>query len=157
MKQLMKVALALVVLAAFALCLQIVTFSQTSSKSATQDQGALVKAMREYKGVKLGLKRDQVHTAMGKPTSSSESSEDFNLTGEDQMTVHYDNGEVKAIQLVFLEAKNAPAWNDVVGDAEVNQTDTGAKHARRVMAKDNFWVSIWQSKDSSTTRITISR
>jgi hypothetical protein len=157
MKQLMKVALALVVLAGFALCLQIVTVSQTLSKSATQDQGAPVKAMREYKGVKLGLKRDQVHTALGKPTNSSDNSEDYNLTGEDQMTVHYDNGEVKAIQLVFLEPKNAPAWNDVVGDAEVNQTDTGAKHARRVVAKDNFWVSIWQSKDSSITRITISK
>jgi hypothetical protein len=157
MKQLMKVALALVVLAGFALCLQIVTVSQTLSKSATQDQAAPVKAMREYKGVKLGLKRDQVHTALGKPTNSSDNSEDYNLTGEDQMTVHYDNGEVKAIQLVFLEPKNAPAWNDVVGDAEVNQTDTGAKHARRVVAKDNFWVSIWQSKDSSITRITISK
>ena len=115
------------------------------------------KVLREYKGVKLGLKREQVHAALGQPESGNEASEDFKLTGEDTMTVRYENGEVKALQLAFQDAKNAPAWKDVVGDAEVIQLANGAKTARKVLAEEKFWVSIYQNKEGTVTRITISR
>ena len=116
------------------------------------------KAMREFHGVKLGMKREAVQTAMAtKPENSTNDSEDFKLTGDDVMTVRYENGEVKAIQLAFLDAKNAPAWDDVVGDAEVNELANGAKTARKTMDQDKFWVSIYKSQDGSTVRITISR
>jgi hypothetical protein len=158
MRRLLKVAIAFVVVSSFARCAQGVKSAQSSNQTKTQDKASQnVKAMREYKGVKLGMKRDQVHAAMGKPETPSDGSEDYKLTGDDTMTVHYENGEVKAVQLAFLDAKNAPAWNDVVGDAEVNQTESGAKHARKVVAAENFWVSIYQAKDVSITRITISR
>jgi hypothetical protein len=114
--------------------------------------------MREYKGVKLGLTREQVHTALGKPEISSENMEDYKLTGNDTITVHYEKGEVKAIQLSFLDPKNAPAWKDVVGEtAEVTQLDNGGKHARTMISEEKFWVSIYQNKDGSSTQITISR
>jgi hypothetical protein len=71
--------------------------------------------------------------------------------------VHYDNEEVKAIQLAFLDSKHAPPWNDVVGDAEVIETTNGAKSARKIMEAEKFWVSIYQTKDGAITRITISR
>lgn len=158
MKRLMKIAFALCVLGSSALYGQGVKSADSSARPVTQKQASdTSKVMREYHGVKLGLKRDQVQGAMNKPESSTDSLEEYKLTGEDTMTVHYENGEVKAIQLVFNDPKNAPTWRDVVGDAEVSQTDSGAKHARKVMAKDNFWVSIWQNKDSTVTRITISR
>lgn len=115
------------------------------------------KVLREYKGVKLGLKREQVHAALGPPESSNEASEDFKLTGEDTMTVRYENGEVKAIQLAFQDAKNAPAWRDVVGDAEITELASGAKTARKVLSEEKFWVSIYQNKDATMIRITISR
>ncbi len=115
------------------------------------------KVLREYKGVKLGLKREQVHAALGQPESGNEASEDFKLTGEDTMTVRYENGEVKAIQLAFQEAKNAPAWKDVVGEAEVMELPNGAKTARKVLSEEKFWVSIYQNKDATLIRITISR
>ncbi|HEX9000668.1 MAG TPA: hypothetical protein VGB07_12255 [Blastocatellia bacterium] len=115
------------------------------------------KALHEFRGVKLGMKREAVQAAMGKPENTSEDSDDFKLTGDDTMTVRYDNGEVKAIQLAFLDPKNAPAWKDVVGDAEVNEMANGARISRKVMADEKYWVSIYQSKDGSTTRITISR
>jgi hypothetical protein len=149
MYRLLKVAIALGVVISFALCAQ-------SVKSAGADlpQG---KVLREFKGVRLGLKREEVRAAMGNPESSTDTSDDFKLTGEDTMTVHYDNGEVKAIQLAFLDPKNAPAWKDVVGDAEVNELPTGAKNARKVMEAEKFWVSIYQNKDGTIVRITISR
>lgn len=119
-----------------------------------QQEGAV---MHEYKGVRLGMSRDQVKEAMGKPSDSTDMSDDFKLTGEDMMTIHYENNLVKAIQIAFFDIKNVPEWKAVVGDAEVNQSDSGARHARKVMADENYWVSIWQNKDGSMTRITISR
>ncbi len=157
MNRLLKVFLAIGVICGFAFCAQGVESSTSSPRSITRNQAGSEKAMREFRGVKLGMKRDAVQTAMGKPESSSDSSDDYKLTGDDTMTVHYDNGEVKAIQLAFLDPKNAPAWKDVVGDAEVNELANGAKTARRTMADEKFWVSIYQSQDGSIIRITISR
>lgn len=159
MNRLVKIVLVLALASILTLCAQSVRSDWTSQQSATQDPPAApVKVMREYKGVKLGLTREQVHAAMGKPANTSENTEDYNLTGEDTITVHYEKGEVKAIQLAFLDPKNAPAWKDVVGDsAEVTQLDNGAKHARTMVSEEKFWVSIYQSKDGMTTRITISR
>lgn len=115
------------------------------------------KVLREYKGVKLGLKREQVRAALGQPVSSGEANDDFNLTGEDTMTVRYENGEVKAIQIAFMDAKNAPAWQDVVGDAEVQVLANGAKTARKVLNEEKCWVAIYQNKEGTVIRITISR
>jgi hypothetical protein len=159
MNRLVKVVLILAAISGFALCAQSVRSDWTLYQSATQDQPpAPIKVMREYKGVKLGLTREQVHTALGKPEISSENMEDYKLMGNDTITVHYEKGEVKAIQLSFLDPKNAPAWKDVVGEtAEVTQLDNGGKHARTMIPEEKFWVSIYQSKDGSSTQITISR
>ncbi len=150
MNRLLKIAIGLGVVGSFALCAQRV-------HSAGASYLAQNKVMSEFKGVKLGIKRDAVKAAMGAPENSTDTSDDFKLTGEDTMTVHYDNGEVKAIQLAFLDPKNAPPWKDVVGDAQVNELPNGAKSARKVMDDQKFWVSMYQSKDGMTTRITISK
>ena len=150
MKRLLKVAISLGVVGGFALCAQNVN-------SADAGYPAQSKVMSEFKGVKLGMKRDAVKAAAGNPANSTETSDDFTLTGDDTMTVHYENGEVRAIQIAFLDPKNAPAWKDVVGDAEVNELGNGGKTARKTMEAEKFWVSIYQNKDKTTTRITISR
>jgi hypothetical protein len=159
MNRLVKVALIFAAISGFALCAQSVRSDWTSYQSATQDPPPTpVKVMREFKGIKLGLTREQVHTALGKPENTGENMENYKLTGEDTMTVHYEKSEVKAIQLSFLDPKNVPAWKDVVGEtAEVTQLDNGAKHARTMISEEKFWVSIYQSKDGSNTQITISR
>ena len=150
MNRLLKVAISLGVVSGFALCAQGVN-------SADAGYSAQAKVMSEYKGVKLGMKRDAVKAAMGNPATSSDTSDEFNLPGDDTMTVHYDNGEVRAIQIAFLDSKNAPQWKDVVGDAEVSELANGAKTARKTMETEKFWVSIYQTKDKTITRITISR
>ena len=150
MNRLLKVTLALGVIGG-------VVFS-VQSVEAFQPKQAKDKVLREFHGVKLGMKREAVQAAMAaKPENSTDDSEDYNLTGEDTMTVRYENGEVKAIQLAFRDPKNAPAWNDVVGDAEVNELANGAKTARKTLDQDKFWVSIYKSQDGTTIRITISR
>jgi len=150
MNRLLKVAISLGVVGGFALCAQDVN-------SADAGFSAQSRVMSEYKGVKLGMKRDAVKAAAGNPENSTDTSDEFKLGGDDTMTVHYENGEVKAIQIAFLDPKNAPAWKDVVGDAEVNELGNGGKTARKTMEAEKFWVSIYQNKDKTTTRITISR
>lgn len=151
MNRLLKVTLALGVIGCF-------VFTAQKAEAIQPKQAKSDKALREFHGVKLGMKREAVQVAMAaKPETSSDDSEDYKLTGEDTMTVRYENGEVKAIQLAFVDIKNAPAWNDVVGDAEVNELANGAKTARKTMDQDKFWVSIYKSQDGTTVRITISR
>ena len=115
------------------------------------------KVLNEFRGVRLGFKPDQVHTALGKPASTVDTREEFNFDGENQITIHYENGEVRAIQIAFAESTKAPTWTEVVGDAEINTMETGAKFARKVVNAEHFWVSMYKSKDGTMTRITISR
>jgi hypothetical protein len=146
MNRLLNVALAIGVVSGFVL-------SAPSLATAISQ----TKVMSEFRGVKLGMAKVAVHTTMGAPQSSNDTSDEFKLTGEDTMTVHYDNGQVKAIQLAFLDAKNAPTWKDVIGDAEINELANGAKTARKVMETGKFWVTMYQNKDATVTRVTISK
>jgi hypothetical protein len=150
MTRLMKISTVLGMVVGVALCAQCIIFAGAVCPTQTN-------VMSAYKGVKLGMKRDAVKTALGNPAESSDTSDDFKLEGDDTMTVHYENGEVKAIQLAFLDPKHAPAWKDVVGDAEVSELANGAKTARKTVDAEHFWVSIYQTKDGSSTRITISK
>lgn len=159
MNRLLKLVLAFTCICSVVGCFAFYWPSTTSAKSISnlisiQSSG---KAMREFKGVKLGMKRDDARAAAGKPENSSDDSDEFKLTGDDTMTIRYENGEVKAIQLAFLDPKNAPAWKDVVGDAEISQMANGAKTARKTIVEEKLWVSIYQNKDASITRITIMR
>jgi hypothetical protein len=149
MNRLMKISTVLGMVGGIVLCAQNVI--SAGSDSTIQD-----KVMSEYKGVRLGMKREAVKAALGNPAESYDTSDDFKLTGDDRMTVHYENGEVKAIQLAFLDPTHAPAWTDVVGDAEVKELEN-ARTARKVVEAEKFWVSIYQTNDKSSTRITISR
>lgn len=150
MNRLVKVVVVSALASGFALC-------APGVRSAQEPANGSLKVMREYKGVKLGLSRDQVHTALGKPETTSDNLEDYHLSGDDSLTVHFENGEVKAITISFLEAKNAPAMKEVVGETpEISQLENGATLARTNVTGEKFWVSYYKSKDGSTTRITIS-
>jgi hypothetical protein len=155
MNRFLKLAFVLGIGGSLAFCAKEVRSAKPAHPFAHAAQPA--KVLREYKGVKLGLKREQVLAALGTPESSNATSDDFKLTGEDTMTVHYDNEAVKAIQLAFYDPKNAPNWKDVVGDAETTELATGAKTARKEIPQEKFWVSIYQNKDGTVIRITISR
>src|SRR5262249_3506177 len=152
MKRMLKVASAFWIVSIFALCAQGVI---SAGQGLTTPRG--VKVMNEYRGVKLGMKVEAVRSALGKPESSTDSNDEFKLTGDDTMTIHYDNGEVRAIQIAFLDPKNAPQWKDVVGDAEIKELESGGKSARKVLETEKFWVAMYQNKEGSITRITISR
>jgi hypothetical protein len=121
----------------------------------TFDTLAQTKVLTEVHGVQLGMKQADVQAKLGKPNTSSESADEYKFEGDDLLTVRYDGGLVTAIQLLILDAKNAPPFNQVVGDAEVEQQESGRKIARKVMNAQKFWVAMSQSKDASMTSITI--
>ncbi|MBI1761118.1 MAG: hypothetical protein HYR56_06740 [Acidobacteria bacterium] len=115
------------------------------------------KVMTEYRGVQLGMKQADVRAKLGAPASSGEAADEFKLTGDDLMTVRYEDGSVTAIQVMILDVKNAPPFNEVVGDAAVEQLENGRRIARKVLDAQKFWVSMSQSKDASMTNITIKK
>lgn len=113
------------------------------------------KVLTEVRGIQLGMKQADVQAKLGTPANKSEGSDEFKLEGEDLLTVRYENSVVMAIQWMILDAKNAPPFNQVVGDAEIEQQDSGRKLARKVLTEEKFWVAMSQSKDASMTTITI--
>lgn len=122
--------------------------------SAATAQG---KVLTDYRGVQLGMKQADVRAKLGTPATGSAEADDFKLTGDDLMTVRYEAGSVTAIQVMILDPKNAPPFNEVVGDAPVEQLENGRKIARKVLEAEKFWVSMSQSKDASMTNITIKK
>ncbi|MBS1786265.1 MAG: hypothetical protein JST85_01005 [Acidobacteria bacterium] len=130
----------------------VVTVTDATPKSAEP-----VNVMRSYHGIQLGMSQDEVHKAAGKPDRQEKTWDEFKLEKEDLMTVRYDNGKVNVIQLYFTDAERAPEFAEVVGDAELNEKPNGAKFARRAIAAENFWVSMYQSADKKVTTVTIGR
>jgi hypothetical protein len=139
---------------------------QTSGSVVTQQEGQAanisatpkeIKVMREYRGIKLGMKRDEVRDALGKPELSDKGQDSFKIGGDDQLTAHYDNDSVSVIQLYFFESKKVPNWVDVVGDTEIEERPDGSKIARIEIPEENFWISMFQGKGGDIATITISR
>jgi hypothetical protein len=148
----------------FALVLCPAYFAQTPAAAEPQQpqqpQAALQISplMREYRGVKLGINRDAVKAALGKPARSAADWDEFKLGGGDLMTVRYDDKNVvKTIQLYFTDPTHAPKWTEVVGNAEIQEKSTGSKYARAVNKEENFWVTMFQSNTGAVTTVTLSR
>ncbi len=115
------------------------------------------KVLREFRGVKLGMKQDAVKAALGKAEDGSSEAREEYLSNDEAITIHYDAGAVKAIQVQYLDAAKAPTWTEVVGDAAIEEMANGAKTARKVINAESFWVSMYRSKDGTVVRITISK
>jgi hypothetical protein len=115
------------------------------------------KVLKEFRGVKLGMKADAVKAALGKVEEGSSESREEYVSNDAAITIHYDAGAVRAIQVQYLDTAKAPNWADVVGDAPIEEMANGAKTARKVVNAENYWVSMYRSKDGTVVRITISK
>jgi hypothetical protein len=102
--------------------------------------------------------RNEVKARMGKTARAGMDWDEFKLGGSDLMTARYnDRDAVKTIQLYFTNPAHAPAWTEVVGNAEIRRSSNGAKYARAVNNEENFLVMMFQSKTGAVTTITLSR
>ena len=112
--------------------------------------------LREFHGIKLGMAQKEVRSVLGKTSQNGEDWDEFKLDGDDLITVRYDDQQlVKRIQLYFADPAHAPAWAEVVGQAQIEDRPDGAKYARADNVAENFWVTMFQSKNITT--ITLSR
>jgi hypothetical protein len=117
---------------------------QTAVISASPKE---IKVMREYRGIKLGMRREEVRETLGKPEFSDKGQDSFKIEDNDRLTAHYDNDSVKAIQLYFFESKKVPIWVDVVGDTESSKDQMGRKLHR--------WRSLKRASRSRCIRVKV--
>lgn len=158
MFRLTVILFALVLFGAPALLAQTPATGEPQQSEQPQAAPQALPLMREYRGVKLGMNRDAVKSALGETERSGSGWDEFKLGGSDLMTVRYDSqGTVSTIQLYFTNPEHAPKWAEVVGDAEIQEKETGSKYARVENREGNFWVAMFQSKTGAVTTITLCR
>lgn len=156
--------------AALAFCLALLVIpsqsgAQTPAQMPAQQPAppmatpAPVNVMREIKGIKLDMTRDEVKALLGKPYQAAKQSDEFKLDGGDLLTVRYgpQGQKVRVVQFYCSDRKRAPEWLDVVGDAQLQTKPNGSKYARRVVNAEKFWIAMFQSKSGGLTTITLSR
>ncbi len=130
----------------------------TQATTAQEAPKAEVVTLRELHGVKLNMPRDEVKILFHKAKHSTKQMDEFKLEGGDILTIHYGaKGLVRAIQLYSTDANRAPAWTNVIGDAQVQARANGSRFARKIVKAEKFWVTMYQSKSGAVTTITISR
>jgi hypothetical protein len=92
--------LALATLGGSGLCAQSPTpagAQQPQSEAAADTAPQELKVMREFRGLKLGLKPEEVHALMGQPERTGMTWEECQISAGDLLTVHYQQGAVRTI------------------------------------------------------------
>ncbi|MCI0660000.1 MAG: hypothetical protein L0220_02895 [Acidobacteria bacterium] len=99
MKLLLPIFITLVVKVAPLLAQQKAARSSESVGQETIAAASLknIKVMREFRGIRLGMKRDDVRDALGKPEISESGKDRFKLGGDDRLTAHYDNDSISRL------------------------------------------------------------
>jgi hypothetical protein len=116
--------------------------------------------MREYRGVKLGMARDEVRQKLGRPSNEAATEEGYALGGGNAMRVYYTPEKtVKTIVLYFYnEDDKVPKFADVVGEAEVEQGPGGSQRAKFIDQEADLSVTMFRNGGANPmTVITINR
>jgi len=111
--------------------------------------------MSDYKGVKPGSSRDDVHQKLGKPAKADgESSEEYDLGNSNTLDVQYADNKVRTMVLYFFSNDDkVPKFGDVVGDTKIDKKDDGSQTARMFDSKAK--VSITMSRTSGDSPMTV--
>ena len=112
--------------------------------------------MSDYKGVKPGSTKDDVHQKLGKPSKvDSESSEEYDLGSSNTLDLQYGSDNVVRTMVLYFFSNDdkVPKFGDVVGDAKVDKKDDGSQTAKLVDAKSK--VSITMSRTPGDNPMTV--
>ena len=142
-----------VVIVAAALVAAPFAFAQQQSQPAAKravmtsntDQAApqaLKPLYREYRGVNLGMKADEVHATLGAPTSSDSNSDIYIRSDKELATVYYDaDKKVVAVVTTYTgRDAGAPEATTVIGKAPTPD-ESGAITEMVRYPDDGYWVS----------------
>src|SRR5262245_11348743 len=105
--------------------------------------------MSDYKGVKPGSTKDDVHQKLGKPAKAdSETSESYDLGNGNSLDIQYsaENKVGTMVLYFFSNDDKVPKFEDVIGDAKVEKKGDGSQTAKLIDGKSK--VSITMSRTS---------
>jgi hypothetical protein len=112
--------------------------------------------MSDYKGVKPGSTKDDVHQKLGKPTKADgETSDSYDLGNSNSLDVQYDSdNKVRSMVLYFFSNDDkVPKFEDVVGDTKVDKKGDGSQTAKWLDSKAK--VSVTMSKTAGDSPMTV--
>ncbi len=118
-------AFVLLTLAGLAL-LSAVSGAQTRQPAAALPAAQLAEPVyREYRGVAIGIRKEQVRQKLGTPGDVTDRQDFFNITGAESAQVFYDaTGRVMAVSVNYLgEGAGAPAPEKVFGESVAPAAD----------------------------------
>jgi hypothetical protein len=158
------VVLALLTLAAVAL-LSSVTGAQTATRKAPPPQVAqpvLPAAQlpepvyREYRGVQIGMSKEQVRQKLGTPGDVSDRQDFYNISGAESAQVFYDaTAHVMAVSVNYLgEGSGAPAPEKVFGTV-VQANDDGSIYKLVRYERVGYFVVYSRSGGDAPTLVTV--
>lgn len=143
-------------LAVIALSVSVINAQSKSRKSHlassfNEPQQALY---TDYKGVRIGMTADEVHSRLGKGLRVDEQ-EFFVFSDRETAQVAYDaKDRVKVISVDYLDGVGAPDYRTVVG-SDINIKPDGSMYKLIRYERLGFWVSYNRTANSSIVMVTI--
>ena len=112
--------------------------SRSASTTATATQQPFY---ADYKGVRLGMSREEVHAKLGSPSMKDSEMDYFAFSDSEAAQVVYDaTSKVKLISVDYQEGIGAPSPATVVG-AELERKADGSLYRIVHYNRQKFWVS----------------
>lgn len=131
------------------------TMATASSQATTQSPKADEPCFSEYKGVRVGMTRDEARQKLGSPKEKGDEQDLYVFSDTEVAQVYYDQSKkVTAISVDYLKGdKGAPECKAIVG-AEIEPRADGSKYKMVRYPKDGFWVS-YNRTSGTTPTVTI--
>lgn len=127
----------------------------TSSQTNTPTPKADEPCFSEYKGVRVGMTRDEAREKLGSPKEKGDEQDLYVFSDTEVAQVYYDAAKkVTAISVDYMNGdKGAPECKAVVG-TEIEKRADGSEYKLVRYPKNGFWVS-YNRTAGSTPIVTI--
>jgi hypothetical protein len=127
-------------------------------QSQTQTpQAAAAPLYKEYRGVKLGMKADEVRAKLGKPQEKSDVMDFYVFNDHERARVYYRDGKASAVIATYIGKDAAPAPAAVLG-TEVEAKPDGSMYQMKPYKQAGYWVAYSRTGgDSPMVMITMQK
>jgi len=135
------------------------TTTATTAPTATPDAVTPVAPLySEYRGVKLGMKAEEVRAKLGKPEEKSDVMDFYVFSNTERARVYYQDGTASAIIATYIgRGAAAPAPKAVLGE-EVEAKADGSMYKMTTYRDAGYWVAYSRTAgDQPMTIITMQK
>jgi hypothetical protein len=122
--------------AIFAMVFSCIVFAQSPVSAADQP------VYTDYRGVKIGMTKEEVRAKLGNPENKYENEDDFEFSSNETARIVYGPDKtVTTISVMFTgDLAGAPAPKSVVGDI-IQARDDGGMYKMVQYPKHGFWIT----------------